>query len=118
MGKKEVVKNVFGYFHQDPGSANLAKFLLVGGAEWKPRRSGAMGEPGKLLLATTDYSFLAATERKLHRLMVTSLAPSLDPTIDCIILAEGDFKLVDNFRNFVLVEPAAILATWIKSCRV
>lgn len=73
MGKREVVKNVFGYFHQDPGSANLAKFSLVGGA----------------------------TERKLHRLMVASLAPFLDPTIDCIILAEGDSKLVDNFRNFV-----------------
>jgi hypothetical protein len=60
-----------------------------------------MGEPGQLLLATTNHSFLAATERKLHRLMVASLAPFFDPTIDCILLAKGDSQLVDNLHNFV-----------------
>ena len=102
MSARSAVKRIFGYFHQDPGSANLARTSIVGGAEWQPRRrSGAVVEPGKLVLATAGHQVLVATERRVHGLLVATLVPQLAPDIDSIILAEGGAKLVMNFRNFL-----------------
>ena len=101
MSTRMAIKRIFGYFHQDPGSSNLAKTSIVGGAEWQPRpRSGAV-EPGKLVLATTGQQVLVATERRVHGLLVASLVPQLAPDIDAIVLAEGGTRLITNFRNFL-----------------
>ena len=102
MTPRIVMKSVFGYFHQDPGASHLAKTSIVGGVEWQPRRrSGAVVEPGKLVLATAGHQVLVATERRVHGLLVATLVPQLAPDIDSIILAEGGAKLVMNFRNFL-----------------
>ena len=64
--------------------------------------SGSLGLGAELWsLATTGQQVLVATERRVHGLLVASLVPQLAPDIDAIVLAEGDTRLITNFRNFL-----------------
>ena len=75
--------NVFGYLRADPGARFLAKFPLVAGSSYPVNCSSGF-------------------ERKVGAELLATLAPSLDKTIDMIILLPDDtIRTLASLQTFI-----------------
>ena len=74
--------NVFGYLRADPGARFLAKFPLVAGSSYPVNCSSGF-------------------ERKVGAELLATLAPSLDKTIDMIILPDDTIRTLASLQTFI-----------------